>query len=171
MKISDLNPSEFAPFYKTYIDQLGEVDLLETLTDSNNLLVETIGKLPDNKFNYSYAKGKWTIKEILQHLIDTERIMSYRALRFSRNDLTEIPGFNEDFYVKNSNGKTRTKESLLNEFSLVRNSSIALFNSFSEEMLTKIGNANDNKMSVRALGFVIAGHQIHHLKVIQEKYL
>jgi len=171
MKTTDLNPSEFAPFYKNYITELGGVELIETLTDSHNLLVEIIRKLPEDKLNYSYAKDKWTIKEMLQHLMDTERIMSYRALRFSRNDQTEIPGFDEDFYVENSNGKTRTKESLQNEFSLVRNSTIALFNSFSEIMLTKIGNANNNKMSVRALGFIIAGHQMHHLKVLQEKYL
>jgi hypothetical protein len=171
MKTTDLNPSEFAPFYKNYITELGDVDLIETLTDSHNLLVEIIRKLPEEKLNYSYAKGKWTIKEMLQHLMDTERIMSYRALRFSRNDQTEIPGFDEDFYVENSNGRTRTKESLQNEFSLVRNSTIALFNSFSDKMITKTGNANNNKMSVRALGFIISGHQMHHLKVLQEKYL
>ena len=171
MKTTDLNSSEFAPFYKNYITELGEVDLIETLTDSHHLLIEIISKLPEDKLNYSYAKGKWTIKELLQHLIDTERILSYRALRFSRNDLTDIPGFNEDFYVKNSNGKTRSKKSLLNEFSLVRNSTIALFISFSDKMLTNIGTANNSEMSVRALGFVIAGHQTHHLKILQEKYL
>lgn len=171
MKTTDLNPSEFAPFYKNYIIELGDVNLFKILDTSHQNLLKTITNLSEDKLNYSYAKGKWTIKEVLQHLIDTERIMSYRALRFSRNDKTEIPGFNENFYVENSNGKNRTKESLLNEFSLIRNSTIALFKSFSDKMLTKIGNANDNKMSVRALGFVIAGHQIHHLKVIQEKYL
>lgn len=171
MKTTDLNSSEFAPFYKNYITELGEVDLIETLTDSHHLLIEIISKLPEDKLNYSYAKGKWTIKELLQHLIDTERILSYRALRFSRNDLTDIPGFNEDFYVKNSNGKTRSKKSLLNEFSLVRNSTIALFISFSDKMLTNIGTANNSEMSVRALGFVIAGHQTHHFKILQEKYL
>ncbi len=171
MKTSDLNNNEFATFYKNYITELGEVDLLEILNQSSVQLIELISNLTEEKLNYSYAKGKWTIKEMLQHLIDTERILSYRALRFSRNDLTNIPGFNEDFYVENSNGKTRSKKSLLNEFSLVRNSTIALFNSFSDKMLTKIGTANNSEMSVRALGFVITGHQMHHLKVLQEKYL
>jgi len=171
MKTSALNNTEFAPFYENYIHSLGEVELLEILNQSSVQLIELISNLTEEKLNYGYAKGKWSIKEILQHLIDTERILSYRALRFSRNDLTDIPGFNEDFYVENSNGKTRSKESLLNEFSLVRNSTIALFNSFSDKMLTNLGTANNSKMSVRALGFIIAGHQTHHLKVIKEKYL
>ncbi len=171
MKTSNLSSSEYVPFYESYIVTLGEVDLMEILTKSHTLLIETLIKIPEEKLNYSYTKGKWTIKEILQHLIDTERILSYRSLRFSRNDNTNLPGYNEDFYVENSNGKTRSKESLINEFSLVRNATIALFKSFSDKILANIGSANNSKMSVRALGFIIAGHQIHHLKVIQEKYL
>ncbi len=171
MKTTDLNPSEFAPFYKNYIYDLGEVNLLNILNVSHQNILKTLTNLSEEKLNHSYAKGKWTIKEILQHLIDAERILSYRALRFSRNDQTEISGYNEDFYVENSNGKTRTKENLLNEFNLVRNATIALFKSFSDEMLTNIGVANNSNMSVRALGFIIAGHQMHHLKVIKEKYL
>jgi len=171
MKTTDLTSSEFTTFYKNYIAELGEVSLFKILDTSHQNLLKIITNLSNEKLDYRYAKNKWTIKEILQHLIDTERIMSYRALRFSRNDQTEISGFNEDFYVENSNGRTRTKESLLSEFSLVRNASVALFNSFSDEMLTKTGIASNSKISVRALGFIIAGHQMHHLKVIQEKYL
>ncbi|MGV6845296.1 MAG: DinB family protein [Lutibacter sp.] len=171
MKTTDLNTSEFAPFYKDYIYSLGTVGLFEILTVSHQNILKTLTNLPEEKLNYSYTTGKWSIKEILQHLIDAERILSYRALRFSRNDQTEIPGYNEDFYVKNSNGKTRNIESLLKEFTLVRNATIALFESFSVEMLTNIGVANNSNMSVRALGFIIAGHQMHHLKVIKEKYL
>jgi hypothetical protein len=171
MKTTDLNASEFAPFYKDYIYSLGNVDLFEILDVSHQNILKTLTSLSEEKLNYSYAKDKWTIKEILQHLIDAERILSYRALRFSRNDTTNILGYDEDFYVENSNGKERTKEALLSEFSLVRNATTALFESFSVKMLTKIGVANNSNMSVRALGFIIAGHQMHHLKVIQEKYL
>jgi uncharacterized damage-inducible protein DinB len=171
MKTTDLTTSEFATFYKDYIYSLGTVDLFEILTVSHQNIIKTLTNLPKEKLNYGYATGKWNIKEILQHLIDAERILSYRALRFSRNDQTEIPGYNEDFYVENSDGKTRNIESLLKEFSLVRNATIALFESFSVNMLTNIGVANNSNMSVRALGFIIAGHQMHHLKVIKEKYL
>jgi len=171
MKTSDLKSTEFTPFYKDYIYSLGNVDLFEILNSSSQQLIKIVSNLSEEKLNYRYAKSKWTIKEILQHLIDAERILSYRALRFSRNDTTNIPGYDEDFYVENSNGKERTKEALLSEFSIIRKASITLFLSFSDKMLTKIGTSNNSKMSVRALGFIIAGHQMHHLKVIQEKYL
>ena len=120
---------------------------------------------------YSYAEGKWTIKELVQHIIDAERVLSYRALRFSRNDTTNLSGFDEDWYVANSNGNERNFKDMLQEFIHVRNSTILLFKSFKPEMLLINGTASNSDMSVRALGFIIAGHQTHHLKIIKEKYL
>jgi len=171
MTTLQVNENEYAPFYKNYIKSLGTVDLFEILNNSLEDLLLTIKHLPEEKLNFSYQEGKWTIKELVQHIIDAERVLSYRALRFSRNDSTDLQGFNEDWYVENSNGNDRNIEDLLNEFSFVRNSTISLFKSFSDEMFTLSGSINGGDMSVRALGFIIAGHQIHHLKVIQEKYL
>ncbi|MFD1294666.1 DinB family protein [Lutibacter holmesii] len=171
MTTLQLNENEYAPFYKGYINVLGDVNLYEVLNDSFNDLIETLQKLPEEKLTYRYEEGKWTIKELVQHIIDAERILSYRALRFSRNDATDLPGFNEDWYVDNSNGNERDFKDILNEFSLVRKASISLFQSFTSEMLAYTGSSNESDMTVRALGFIIAGHQTHHLKVIKEKYL
>ena len=124
-----------------------------------------------DKFDYSYAEGKWTIKEIIQHIIDTERIFAYRALRISRNDKTPLPGFDENDYVDNTNAKRRGIQDLLSEFSAVRHSNLLMYKSFSDEQLRRIGIASNNEVSVRALGFLILGHLKHHQKVFQERYL
>lgn len=163
--------NEYAPFYKNYINALGDVNLFEILTTSLEDLLKTLANLPEEKLLYQYAEGKWTIKELIQHIIDTERVLSYRALRFSRNDATNLQGFDEDWYVANSNGNDRTIEELIEEFTFLRKASISLFKSFTTEMLKMSGTANESEMTVRALGFIIAGHQLHHLKIIQEKYL
>ena len=171
MNSNQINENEYAPFYKNYITSLGDVYLLDILNDSLQELSATVKDLPEEKLVYRYAKGKWTIKELLQHIIDAERVLSYRALRFSRNDITDLHGFNEDWYVDNSNGNDRNFNELLHELTLIRKASISLFNSFSNEMLTMTGSANGSLMSVRALGFVIAGHLMHHLKIIKDEYL
>ncbi|REE80672.1 DinB family protein [Lutibacter oceani] len=171
MNSVQLNENEYAPFYSSYIESLGEVNLFDVLNTSLKDLVSTLENLPEEKLIYSYAEGKWTIKELVQHIIDAERVLSYRALRFSRNDATNLPGFDEDWYVNNSNGNTRNFKDLLKEFINIRNASISLFNSFTPEMMFLTGSANNSDMTVRALGFIIAGHQMHHLKIIKEKYL
>ena len=166
-----LSENEYAPFYKNYIKALGDVNLHEVLNDSFNDLMETLQEVPEEKLTYRYEEGKWTIKELLQHIVDAERILSYRALRFSRNDATDLHGFDEDWYVDNSNGNDRDFKDILDEFSHLRKASISLFQSFTSEMLALAGSSNGSDMTVRALGFIIAGHQTHHLKVIKEKYL
>ncbi len=171
MNSNQLNENEYSPFYKDYILALENVTLIEVLTSSLEEILITVKNLPEEKLQYKYAEGKWTIKEIIQHLIDTERIMSYRALRFSRNDATELQGFDENWYVDNSNGNDRNIHDLLDELTLLRKTSISLFNSFTDEMLIRIGTANGGDMTVRALGFIIAGHQMHHLMIIKERYL
>lgn len=171
MDITKLNDSEYAPFYKTYIKGLGKVELFNILNESLVLTQEILSDLPEDKLIYRYARKKWTIKELMQHIIDAERVLSYRALRFSRNDATDLQGFDEDWYVANSNGNEREFADIMNEFVLVRKSTIALFESFRLKMMNMMGTANGSEMSVRALGFVIAGHHMHHLRIIQEKYL
>jgi hypothetical protein len=124
-----------------------------------------------DKFDFRYAEGKWTIKEIIQHVIDTERIFSYRALRISRNDKTPLPGFDENEYVINTDANNRHLQSLLTELSLVRQSTIALFKSFTPMQLERLGVASNNDISVRAIGFILIGHQKHHQKIFMERYL
>ncbi len=171
MYLSQLDENEYNPHYKHYILELEDAELLEILTASSEELLETVKDLPEEKLVFQYDEGKWTIKELIQHLIDTERIMSYRALRFSRNDATELQGFDESWYVENSNGKDRNFDNLLDEFTCTRRACISLFKSFTNEMLQLSGTANGSDVTVRALGFIIAGHQMHHLKVIKERYL
>jgi uncharacterized damage-inducible protein DinB len=171
MKSNQLPINEYADFYKSYIQVLEDVELIEELEICLHEFIKFIQNIPMDKFDYRYEVGKWTIKEIIQHLIDSERIFSYRALRFSRNDKTPLPGFNENEYVDNSNGNNRNLQGLLTELAVVRQATLSLFNSFSQEQLTKIGIASNNEVSVRAIGFIIIGHQKHHQKIFAERYL
>lgn len=172
MNIKDLKSNEYASFYGGYINQVSdEYTLVEELEISVHRLVKFVREIPMDKFDYRYAEGKWTIKDILQHLIDAERVFAYRALRFARNDKTGLPGFEEDDYVLEANANKRSIQDLLTELLIVRQSTLALFKSFNNEQLLRIGIASNNPMSVRALGFVIIGHQNHHQKVFEERYL
>ena len=171
MKSNQLPTNEYPVFYKTYIQELEEVELIEEMEICLHEFIKFVQNIPMDKFDYQYEEGKWTIKEIIQHLIDTERVFSYRALRISRNDKTPLPGFDENEYVANSNGKERSLQSLLTEMAVVRQSTLSLFNSFSQEQVTKIGIASNNEVSDRAIGFIIIGHQKHHQKIFIERYL
>jgi len=172
MKPSDLKPEEFAGHFATYINQVSsEYTLVEELEISVHRLIKFVQNIPMDKFDYRYAEGKWTIKDILQHLIDAERIFAYRALRFARNDQTALPGFDENEYVEATNANKRSIQDLLTELAVVRQATLSLFKSFSEEELLRKGIASNNPMSVRASGFVIIGHQNHHQRVFEERYL
>lgn len=171
MKRIDVPENEYSKFNATYIQAAGDEDLYEDLEISLHAFIRFVQDIPMDKFDYRYADGKWTIKEIIQHIIDTERVFSYRALRISRNDKTPLPGFDENEFALNTNANDRHLQSLLTELSIVRQGTLALFKSFSEEQLKRIGIASDNQISVRAIGFIIIGHQKHHQTVFQEKYL
>jgi len=171
MKSNQLPINEYADFYKSYIQVLEDVELIEELEICLHEFIKFVQNIPMDKFDYRYEVGKWTIKEIIQHLIDSERILSYRALRISRDDKTPLPGFNENDYVDNSNGNDRNLQGLLTELAVVRQATLSLFNSFSQEQLTKIGIASNHEVSVRAIGFIIIGHQKHHQKIFAERYL
>ena len=171
MKVTDIPENEYSIFNATYIKAAGEGDLYEDLEISLHDFIRFVQDIPMDKFDFRYAEGKWTIKEIIQHIIDTERIFSYRALRISRNDITALPGFEQDDYAANTEANKRHLQSLLTELSIVRQSTLALFKSFSEEQIKRIGIASNNEISVRAIGFIIIGHQKHHQKVYKERYL
>lgn len=171
MKASQLPVKEYAEYFFPYISVLGEVTLIEELEISLHEFIRFVQNIPMDKFDYRYAEGKWTIKEIIQHVIDTERIFAYRALRISRNDQTPLPGFDENNYINNTEANNRGLQDLLTELSAVRHSNIFLFKSFSEQQLQRTGIASNAGISVRAIGFIMIGHQKHHQKVFEERYL
>ena len=162
---------EYGAYYQDYINLVGQDELLPTLVKSGEETVKFFQSVPDSKMEYAYAEGKWTIKEIIQHLIDAERVFAYRALRFGRKDATDLPGFEHNDYVPVSKANDRTKEQLIDDYRSVRNSTIKLYEGFDDEMLKFIGTANGNPMSARALAFIMSGHEKHHIKVIAERYL
>lgn len=171
MKSSQLLKTEYSLFYATYINAVSDIDLLEGLQNGLSQMVSFISSIPIEKLEFRYAEGKWTIKDLLLHLIDAERIFAYRALRIGRGDKTPLAGFEENTYVIHAMANSRSIESLLKEFQLVRNSTLELFKNFSEEQLAYFGTSSDTLISVRAIGFIISGHQNHHIKVIKERYL
>lgn len=171
MNSNQLPLNEYSGGFATYIQAAANVELIEELEICLHDFIKFVQNIPMDKFDYRYAEGKWTIKDIIQHLIDAERIFAYRALRISRNDKTPLPGFEENDYVENTNANGRSIQDLLTEFSAVRQSTILLFKSLTDEQLKRIGIASNNEISVRALGFVTIGHQKHHQKVFQERYL
>lgn len=171
MKTSELAPNEYAHYYQNYINKAGEVDLIEELEISVHRLIRFVREIPMDKFDYRYAPGKWTIKDILQHLIDAERIFCYRALRFARKDQTPLASFEEDDYANEAHGDKRSIQDLLTELAVVRQATLSLFKTFDDETLKRMGVASNNPMSVRALGFVIIGHQNHHQQVYEQRYL
>jgi uncharacterized damage-inducible protein DinB len=172
MTILEVRPTEYAPFYANYINQVPkENELLEELESTLHALINFVDKIPSDKFDYRYAEGKWTLKDILQHLIDTERIFVYRALRIARKDQTPLPGFDENRYVDFAYANQREVNDLMEEFKIVRQSTIHLFRTFTDEQLSFMGTASEKPVSVRAIGFIICGHQKHHLNIFKERYL
>ncbi|MBS1558163.1 MAG: DinB family protein [Bacteroidetes bacterium] len=166
-----LNLDSVPSFYKNYVKLIEEPDLLQALRISGHRLQEWVHSIPQTKADWVYAPGKWTIRETLCHVIDAERIFVYRALRFARNDKTELPGFDERDYTPQANASGRPLPKIAAEMAHLRTSTIDLFESFTPEMLTRKGIASGKEISVMALGFIIAGHETHHRKILQEYYL
>ncbi len=172
MTKADLNPSEFDTYYQRYIDKLSnKTKLRKGYETGKNAIIDFFESIPDEKSTYRYQHNKWSIKEILQHMIDTERIFIYRCFRIARRDATALSGFDQDIYVNPSDANNKSMEDLLNEFTINRNNSISLLNSLTDENLSFIGNSNGSAMSARAAAFTILGHDIWHMEVIQNKYL
>jgi hypothetical protein len=165
--------TEYAPYFEQYIKLVysEDITILESLERSQKEFESLLKSVPKKQQGFSYAQGKWTLKEVIQHIIDTERIFCYRALCFARNDKTSLPGYDHDLFVTNDNSNDRNYDDLLEEMQVLRKSTIQLYKSFSEGALLRIGVASDKKMSVRALGYVFSGHQKHHLNIVKERYL
>lgn len=171
MKAAEVQAHEYGDYYTNYVQLAQDYSLLDGLKESADKFVDFFGSIPSEKHEYRYAEGKWTAKEMIQHLLDTERIFAYRALSFAREDKTNLPGFEHNDYIEPSRANGRSVEDLLLEYKALRVSTMSLFKSFDKEMLSQIGNANNNALSVRAIGFIIIGHETHHCNIFRERYL
>ena len=162
--------NEHAPYYKTYMDTVSD-NVIAELGHQVNSFPSFLKGLTQDKATYAYSEGKWTIMELVGHVIDTERIMAYRALRIARADLTPLPGFEENDYVANAHFAERNMDSLAEEFAILRKANMFLIESFNDEEINRIGTSNGSPMSVRALIYILAGHVNHHRRIIEERYL
>lgn len=170
MTKNELNVGEYNPYYGTYINKTQELSLND-LASSGEQTITFFRSIPIEKLSFRYAEGKWTIKEIIQHLMDAERIFVYRALRIAREDQIPLAGFEQDDYILPSMANERSIDDLINEFKTIKAATVSLFESFSDHMLVQLGTASNSPVSVRAIAFIIMGHEIHHCEVIKERYL
>lgn len=172
MKVTDLQPSEYNLFYATYISKVDkEMSLLKGFKKGRKHVSTFFKNLPDDKLLYRYEEGKWSIKEVFQHIIDTERVFIYRCFRIARRDKTPLMGFEQDDYIAPSNADSKSISDLLKEYKSVRKNSIMVIKSLNETDLNFIGNASGSHMSARATAFIILGHERHHIEVLKERYL
>jgi uncharacterized damage-inducible protein DinB len=168
----DLNPSEFSNYYLRYIDKSpNKTELRKGFKSGKDAVINFFKSIPEEKLTHRYQPGKWSIKEVLQHLIDTERIFMYRCFRIARQDKTALAGYEQDDYIAPSGADEKTIANLLNEFTTNRDHSISLLDSLTDKDLAFIGKSSGSAMSARAAAFIVIGHDIWHMEVIQDKYL
>jgi hypothetical protein len=164
-------PGEYSPYHDNYISLVKANDVLTALEDQRRQMVLLLSGRTEADGDLRYAPDKWSLKEVLGHINDTERIMSYRALRISRGDQTPIEGFEQDDYVRNAPFARRSLSDLIEDYTAVRRATVSLFRNLDEPAWTRRGVANKNEVTVRALAFIIAGHELHHRRIIEAKYL
>jgi len=165
------NETEYAPDFQGYVDQVSENDIMAVLRGELDELDVLLGGVAPDKETFAYADGKWTIREMIGHLIDGERVFGYRALCIARGEKQNLPGFDQNDYMLTAPYKQIELEDLLSELRLVRLSNIAMFRSLDEEAWNRVGTANGNEITVRALAFIMGGHLRHHMNVLRERYL
>lgn len=168
--MNQLKSEDYPAIYENYVESV-QGDVMAVLEEQLTSFPKFIRRIPESRHTYTYAEGKWTVKEILCHIVDTERVMSYRALRFARNDITELASFEQDEFVANGRHNERSIDSIIEEFVHLRKANIALFKSFNDIELTRKGMASGRLISVLAFIYVIAGHLNHHKFILQKKYL
>lgn len=171
MKIQRPLPGTYPPYYDTYISKVQSDNLFEELLTVHYDTIDLITSIDLETQHFRYAEGKWNIKEILQHIMDTERIFSYRALCIARGDSTPLPGFDENQYALHSYATARNMNDIAREFSVLRASTIELIKSLNENVWSNTGTADSHIVSLPALFYAILGHEIHHMQVINERYL
>lgn len=160
-----------SPYFENYLRQVPETDVIDAFKNQQTLIDTYFGSVSEKDSTFAYAEGKWTLKEMLQHIIDTERIMAYRALCIARGEKASLPGFDENIYAANSFANNRTWKSLAEEMVAVRRSTLRMFESFEKSSLENIGTANGREITPELIGLVMVGHLYHHKNVIQERYL
>jgi hypothetical protein len=165
------NMSEYDATYESSISKVPEGNLLEILSHQRSETAALLSGISEEMAGYRYGPGKWSIKQVVGHVADSERIFGYRALRFARRDHTALPGYDENAFVDDANFDTRTLLAIADEFQAVRMSTLALFRSFEDAMWIREGTASGCSFSVRALGYQIAGHELHHVQILRERYL
>jgi len=163
--------SEHAPYYSRYIDLVPEGDILQILEVQGETTLRYLSSVTEEKAMFRYAPGKWSLKEVVGHVIDTERVFAFRAFAFSRNDRNPLPGMEQEDYAHGANYEQRPLRDILDEFREVRRSNLRLFRSFNDEMLMRKGIASGYEFSVRCLPYIIAGHELHHVEILRERYL
>jgi uncharacterized damage-inducible protein DinB len=163
--------NEYPSYFSAYINIVPEGDLLEILEEQRKALLELFASITEEQSEFRYAPEKWSMKEVLGHIMDTERIMAYRLLCVSRGDKTSLPGFDENEYVQGAAYDRRSLSSLTREFDALRTSTILLMEGTSQEAWTREGNANNNTVTARALAYIAAGHERHHARILKERYL
>jgi uncharacterized damage-inducible protein DinB len=168
--LSRPNPDEHDPYYARYIDLVGDGDVVAILARSVNETKELLAGLDEEQSNSSYAPGKWTVKQVLGHMIDSERVFSYRALRIARNDRTPLPGFEQDDYVAHGPFTHCALSALLDEFAAVRRATVLLFEHLYGGACSRRGTANSSEVTVRAIAYIIAGHELHHRNILKTRY-
>ncbi len=164
-------PDDSASFYHKYIGYAKGESLKEVIANHSEEIKQFYSSLPEAKENYAYAQGKWTVKDLLQHVIDAERVFVYRTLRIARKDQTALAGFDENEYAANSFVAERSFQSLKDEFVLLRNANDIMLSTLNDEQLSQPGTASNNHITANALGFITFGHLLHHKAVIEERYL
>lgn len=162
---------EYSPYYDTYISKVPAGDVLQVLSKQLDETQALLKSIPEDQGGHRYAPDKWSIREVIGHLIDSERIFAYRALRFARGDSNPLPGFDQDEYVRASGSDRRKLADLAAEFGHLRRATIAMLGSLDENAPERRGKANNNEISVRALAYVMAGHERHHIDILKERYL
>ncbi len=162
---------EYASYYGKYVSQVPEGDVVETLERQMGETLALLGTLDEERAGRGYGPGKWSVKELVGHLSDAERVFAYRALRFARGDSTPLPGFDQDPYVSAGNFNARTLSDVTEEFAEVRRATVRLLRSLGQEAWGRRGVASDNEITVRALAYIIAGHEAHHVRILRERYL
>jgi len=165
------NVNEYAPYYQRYIDMVDEKNVFSEYKNLSEEIITTLENISEEKGNYRYAEGKWSIKEVLAHILHSERIFGYRALAISLGEKSPLPGYAQNDYVANGKYDNRSLKSLLNEYKNLSEANLELFQSFSNEMLLQMGNASGKDATVRGLVFITVGHEKHHWEVIKSKYL
>ena len=164
-------PTDYAAYYETYVGKVNGDSVKDIISTYSEPMLRFYTSLPEAKADHAYAEGKWTVKELLQHIIDAERIFSYRALRIARKDETPLPGFDENTYTPASKASKRSLQSLKDEFVAVRKATDILLQTFDEEQLSQHGTASNNPVTPNAIAFIIYGHMLHHKQVLEERYL